>query len=181
MEVVCPGCGADLRVNPNLAGMRISCPQCGVAVVPPRQTAAAPAAPKRRRRLELEPDPEPAAKPVSKPFSYWQLASQVTIALLGIACLAGAFFRGGWEKPEWSFFMEDPLYLAGVGTGLIMLAFVGARFPLIASLLTAIFVLVAGGYHYDLTGEVEVSRVLALSVAMLALWFALQHRRAASQ
>ena len=149
-------------MNPNLAGMRISCPQCGAAVTPPKQ-----AAPRRRRRAE--PEPETAPAPARRPFSYWQLASQVTIALLGVACLAGAFFRGGWEKPEWSFFMEDPLWLAAAGAGLILLCFLGSRL---------IFVLCAGGHYYSQTGEVEVSRVLALSVAMLALWFALQHRRA---
>jgi ribosomal protein S27E len=177
VEVVCPGCGADLRVNPNLAGMRISCPQCGAAVTPPAQEKRR-TAPKRRRTAE--PDPAATPAPSRRPFSYWQLASQVTIALLGIACLAGAFFRGGWQKPEWSFFMEDPLWLAGAGTGLLLLCFLGSRLPLIASMVTSIFVLVAGGYYYSRTGEVEVSRVLALSVAMLALWFALQHRRAIS-
>ena len=174
MEVVCPGCGAELRVNPNLAGMRISCPQCGAAVTPPEPGKRT--APRRRRAAESEPAPTPARRP----FSYWQLASQVTIALLGVACLAGAFFRGGWEKPEWSFLMEDPLWLAGAGTGLLLLCFLGSRIPLIASMVAAIFVLCAGGWYYSRTGEVEVSRVLALSVAMLALWFALQHRRAIS-
>ena len=174
MEVVCPGCGAELRVNPNLAGMRISCPQCGAAVTPPQQPQQS--APRRRRRAE--PDPEPAPVPARRPFSYWQLASQVTIALLGVACLAGAFFRAGWEKPEWSFFMEDPLWLAAAGAGLILLCFLGSRLPILSSLAAAIFVLCAGGWYYSRTGEVEVSRVLALSVAMLAVWFALQHRRA---
>ena len=46
------------------------------------------------------------------------------------------------------------------------------------TLLNSLAVLGACAYYFDAKQTVDVSRVLALSVAFLALWLALQHRRA---
>ena len=46
------------------------------------------------------------------------------------------------------------------------------------TLLNSLAVLGACAYYYDTNLTVDVSRVLALAVAFLALWMAFQHRRA---
>lgn len=183
MDTDCPHCGTTLRLNLNLAGTTISCPRCGGKLVVPRpeRKAAAPVpertAPTPRKKRE-EPPAAPAGKRRPAPFTLWLLGVQATIALLGLSCLAGVFLREGWKPPEWSYFMENELVLVGAGIGLLLCGWAATYMPVLTSLGVATFVLCACAHHYVLAEGVDVSRVLALTVAMLGLWLALQHRRA---
>lgn len=169
MEVRCGGCGAGLEVNPNLGGTRISCPGCGAAVL-------VPASPAPRPRRRPEPDaPRPAPR---EPYSAWLFAAQAALVALGAACLAGPFATGEWDPPRWSFFREDGLVLVVAGAAFLVAAGLARRLPILTTLLAAIAVLAACALHYRAEREVDASRALALSLAMLALWLALQHRRA---
>jgi hypothetical protein len=48
----------------------------------------------------------------------------------------------------------------------------------LTTLVGALAVLAGCAFRFSQTGTVDASRTLALSVAMLALWLALSHRRA---
>jgi hypothetical protein len=172
MEVRCAGCGATLDVNPNLAGTRISCPSCGAGVAVPEPLPTAP-----RRRAEAAPAAPPPRIPRPEPYSAWLFSAQAALAALGAACLVGALGKGDW--PPWSFLETNPFALVGVGVGFLVLAGVARRLPVSTTLLAACLVLAACALHYREEREVDASRVLALGTAMLALWLALQHRRAA--
>ena len=179
MEVACDSCGASLRLNPALEGTSVSCPQCGAKVKVPEAPAATPPP---RRRLELEPDePEPmASRKLKLPlrFTLWLLGAQATLAILGLTCLAGAFYGDDWNPPEWSYFRENPLILAATGIALIAAGWLAHYLPVLTTLAVVLLVVGACSLYYLGAGRVDASRVIALSLAMLALWLALQHRRA---
>jgi len=171
VQVDCPSCGAGLELNRNLAGTKVSCPHCGGAVEVPEQrmraTARAASPPPRRSKGRRR----------AAPFTFWLLGAQACIALLGLSCLAGAFLRSGWDPPEWSYFRENTLLLVAVGFGLLLAGWLVIYLPVLASLGVAVFALCICGHTYVLHDAVDASRILALTVAMLALWLALQHRR----
>ena len=52
MDVTCPDCNSFLRINPNLGEASVPCPRCGSMI----QVAKKREAPKRRSKLELEPE-----------------------------------------------------------------------------------------------------------------------------
>ncbi len=173
MEVACGKCGTALKVNRNLAGASVSCPNCGAPV-------RVPAEPPRRRApsgpLALEADDGPPRTP--PPFTLWLLGCQVALLLIGLGCLAGALFRGGWNPPPGSLFTENPLYLLGGGAGAVALSALVRRMPVLLSLLGALALLWVCALRYDAMGEVDASRTVALSLSMLAVCCALEHRRA---
>lgn len=175
MEVTCGGCGAQLRLNPKLAGTTVSCPQCGAAV---RVEG-----PPRRRAPAAEPAPE--APPPPRPrltlplrFTLWLLGAQLVVAGIGLSCLAGAFLRKRWIPPPDSYFRENGMLLIVAGIALVVAGWIAHYMPVLTTLLVALFVLGACALHYWTAGNVDASRVVALAAAMFALWLALQHRRA---
>jgi hypothetical protein len=112
------------------------------------------------------------------PFTLWLLAAQAALAILGLSCLAGAFFAGRWNPPAWSYFRESAMFLVPAGVGLLVLGWMASYLPTLATLLGAIFAMCACAHNYVVTGQIDASRTLALMLAMFALWSALQHRRA---
>jgi hypothetical protein len=181
-------------VNPNLVGAKMSCPQCGTRIDVPKEKKTAPApvdatpppkpAPKAKvKAARPAPKPEPKAEPapVRLRFTVWLLAAQVVLLGLGAACIWGAFMAEEEGLPEWSFLRYNSLYLAGAGILLLVLGAAAGHAPTLWTLTAVLFVLGACSYHYYSEGVVDASRTLALSLTMLALWLALQHRRAASR
>lgn len=162
-------------MNPNLAGADIPCPSCGAGVRVPEARSG-------RKRAKAAPPPPPPNKRkrrrIREPYSAWLFAAQTVIVLLGLATLTGAFFQKSWNPPVWSFFRENPLVLVAVGVGLLVAAGVARALPVLTTLGTAVVTLGACALHYRIASEVDASRVLALAGAMLALWLALQHKRA---
>jgi DNA-directed RNA polymerase subunit RPC12/RpoP len=188
MLVRCEGCGAELRLNPNLKGTQVSCPQCGARMMVPEEP---PEPPEPRPRLQMEEEPAPGPPPRSPPpreapsrkklepparVTFWLLAAQTAIGLLGVSCLAGALVPG-WEPPASTYFREPPALLVVVGVGLLVAGWLAHYLPVLATLGVAVFVLCATAHRYVVAHDVDASRTLALSAAMLALWLALQHRR----
>ncbi|MHC4550324.1 MAG: TFIIB-type zinc ribbon-containing protein [Planctomycetota bacterium] len=165
MEVPCSGCGAILRLNVKLAGMTVSCPQCGAKLVVPR--GAPPPAPEPAPKLQL-----PAR------FTLWLLGAQLALAALGLSCLAGAFFGQEWNPPTWSYFHEPPMLLVVFGIVLVVAGWLAHYLPILTTLGVVLLVMGACALHYATDREVDASRTLALSLALLALWLSFQHRRA---
>jgi len=173
MRVPCESCGAGLRLNPKLQGTTVSCPQCGAAMTvpePPPQPEPAPAPRASRRR------PEEARPKRPTRFTVWLLLAQVSLGLLGVSCLAAALFTG-WEPHPRTYFAEAPVLLIVVGMGLVVAGWIAHYLPVLTTLGVTIFVLCVCGHSFVLEDEVDASRTLALSIAMLALWLCLQHRR----
>ena len=169
MEIRCEGCGADLKVNRNLVGTTIPCPQCGEPVKAEESQATAPR-PTQRRRPEAPP-PEPPAPP----YTAWLFGVQAIMVTLGLSCLMGAFFHEDWNPPVTSYFQVSPMLLVPVGAGLLLLAAAARRMPVLMALMTALAVLWVCALDYP---GIDASRVIALSLTMLGVWLALQHRRA---
>jgi hypothetical protein len=92
----------------------------------------------------------------------------------------GAFHRG-WDKPAWSFLKESPYALMGAGAFFVAAIWAAFHVPVLATLAAALGVLAACAWRFSEAGTVDVSRTLALALAMLALWLALSHRRAAAR
>lgn len=186
MEVICGGCDATLKLNPKLAGMTTSCPQCGVEIVVPQAP------------LELEDDPLEPSRPLpphvpeapdysgvpkkklKKParITLWLLGAQSTLAILGLTCVLAAFFHRRWEPPEWSYFRENEMLLLLVGVGLLLGGWLAHYLPILTTLGVSVLVMCVCAHNYVLHHQVDASRTLALAMAMLALFLALQHRRA---
>lgn len=167
MDVACGACGAELRLNPNLGGTTVSCPQCGAPVpvpkaAPRREAAERPSAPRR----------------FGPRYTLWLLGAQAALGALALSCFAGAFHRA-WDKPQWSYLKESPLALAGAGVFFCAAIWAAYHVPVLATLAAALAALAACAWRFSEAGSVDVSRALALAVAMLALWLALSHRRAA--
>jgi hypothetical protein len=176
LEVLCGNCNSTLRLNPKLAGMTTSCPQCGIEIVVP----------------EAPPEPDPlAAAPqpftggarqgtLQRParFTLWLLGAQSTLAILGLTCVLGAFFHRRWQPPEWSYFRENEMLLLLVGVGLLLGGWLAHYLPILTTLGVSVLVMCVCAHNYVLHNEVDASRTLALAMAMLALFLALQHRRA---
>jgi DNA-directed RNA polymerase subunit RPC12/RpoP len=181
--VTCRECGAELRLNPNLAGTAVSCPQCGERVQVPK------AEPVRRTRktaspkLQLEPEPAPAREPETQqkrpePVTFYSMAAQGTIALLALISFVAGFRPGNWNPPATSWFAEPQLVLIGAGIAFAFCAFMARYVPLLMTLLAVL--LVCGGVyatHYFRSQSIDASRTLALSATLLAVWFAMEHRR----
>jgi hypothetical protein len=114
------------------------------------------------------------------PYTFWLLGAQAALALLGGTCLVGAFHRA-WDLPEWSFVKEPAIPLVGAGAFFFFAVWAAARVPVLTTLVAALAVLAACAWRFYETGTVDASRAIALLVAMLALWLALSHRRAAAR
>jgi hypothetical protein len=97
-----------------------------------------------------------------------------------VTCLAGVFHRS-WDQPSWSFVRESPYALIGAGVALLLAVWAAYHLPVVTTLVAALAVLGACAWRYASAGQVDVSRAIALLVAMLALWLALSHRRAAAR
>ena len=65
----------------------------------------------------------------------------------------------------------------GTVAWLSMYTYMARRLPIVMTLVAALTVLGVCAFNYHLLATVDVSRVLALSVAFLSLWCALEHRR----
>jgi hypothetical protein len=170
LEIPCGNCGAELRLNPNLAGLTVSCPSCGAAVVVPKASR------------ERAPEPGPAERPrpprrFTRPYTLWLLGAQTALLALALSCLAGVFFRN-WPQPEWSYLRESRYVLLGAGLALLLAVWAAYHLPVLVTLAAALAAIGACASRYAAAGAVDASRSLALSVAMLALWLALAHRRA---
>lgn len=165
MNLRCTGCGASLRVNPNLLGTTLTCPKCGTTF--PTEEGSRP--PPRKEKPFRRPRP---------PFTLWLILGQALLFLLGASCLAGALFRDAWKPPAWSYFQENRLVLAAAGVGFVVLSGVARLLPVLMTLVASLAVMWACALHYTATGEVDASRALALSAALFSVWLALQHRRA---
>ena len=172
MIVPCKACGAELAVNRNLAGTAISCPECGEKLTVPK-TAAKPASAPAPRARPREREP---AQTRQAPVSLSLLGAQALLILLAVSCLAGGLFQKSWQPPSWSYFHANPMLLVGVGIGLIIAAGVSRRFPITATLSVVVVILVACTLHYRFNRTIDASRVLALSLSMVALWLAMEHR-----
>ncbi len=179
MEIPCGSCGAELRLNPNLQGTTVSCPRCGAAVPVPKGTTSPAAAPRPAPRRDAAQAP-PAPRRYGARYTFWLLGAQAALALLGVSCLVGAFRRAGGD-PAWSYLRENPFALLGAGAFFVFAVWAAARVPVLATLVAALAVLAACAWRFSEAGRVDLSRTIALSVAMLALWLALSHRRAAAR
>jgi len=170
VDTLCENCGAELRLNPKLGGTTVSCPQCGTRIVVPKAS---------RKARAPEPAPTPAPPPKRKhvrPYSIWLLGAQTALIALGLSCIVGAFFSG-WKPPDSTYFREDVMWLVLAGIALFLAAWLSRVTPVLGTLAGAVGVLGACGHAYVMVGTIDASRTIALSVAMLALWLALQHRR----
>ena len=89
MFVTCMECGAELRLNPKLAGTAVSCPQCGERVQVPKGDAGVHVQKKVKPRLQIEePDPAlpaPARPPRPEPFTFFMMAAQAFQFLLALS------------------------------------------------------------------------------------------------
>ena len=169
-------CGAELRLNRNLAETSVSCPECGSRVT-------VPAAPKKPpAKLALEPEPEPVREPVKhakrpEPFTFYMMAAQSVLLALALTCFVAAFKPGDWKPPHWSWFAGHPLALGAFGIGFAFCAFMARYAPRLMALL-AVLIVTGGIYLGHLSGHpVDASRTLALATALLAVWLAMEHRR----
>ena len=171
-------------MNRNLAGTALPCPQCGERVeVPeqPRERAAATQPVGRRPRLELESEraeKEPREKRPAQPLpmSLSLLGAQAILGLMAAACFAGAFLKGSWNPPATSFFGQDPLLLTALGGGLVFALLAALRYPITSTLLVVLGMLLLSAMHYRTDRVLDASRVIAISLGMIALWLAMEHR-----
>ena len=208
MDVTCRDCGAVLRLNPNLQDVEVHCPRCGSLIpqqtVPdaPRsglelEPAEAPR-PRRswRDRMKDEKEEEKQKKKEKKRkdkkgkkkepkerkpipvYTLWLFLTQSMLALLAASCFASMIWKEDWDPPIRSYFAESPPVLLGAAIVFLFFTVMARRLPVLMTLLNSLAVLGACAYYFDAKQTVDVSRVLALSVAFLALWLALQHRRA---
>ncbi len=104
------------------------------------------------------------------------LGAQALLILLALVCFLGAFFRDSWNPPDRSFMQENVLLLTAVGIGLIIASAAARRYPIFSTLAVVLAILVMCALHYRSTRVVDASRVLALSLSMVALWLAMEHR-----
>jgi lysine biosynthesis protein LysW len=167
VDVTCGKCGAGLRLNPNLQGTTVSCPRCGAAVQVPRVTP--------RRREEAPRGP----RRFGASYTMWLLGAQTALAALGVSCVVGAFYHPA-GLPQWSYLRESPYVLFGAGGAFFLAVWAAYHLPVLTTLLVSLLVLGACALRYLNAGTVDLSRTLALAVAMLALWLALSHRRASA-
>ncbi|MEM8882973.1 MAG: hypothetical protein AAGD14_02800 [Planctomycetota bacterium] len=196
MIVPCDQCGAELRLNPKLAGTVVSCPQCGNRVSVPKAAPAQSPRPKPKAKLELEPEPKAAARrrtaanpqPAqtvrrAPPTTFYMLATQGVLLGLSLLCFVAAFKPGGWDPPDWSWFDEHPFLLMAFGVSFAFCGFMARYVPRLMALLSVLLVAggIAAGMHFKETANaeylVDASRTLALALALLAVWLALEHRR----
>lgn len=180
MEIACRECGTVLRVNPRLDGVAVRCPRCNAEIrvkapraEPPAEAPPPPPPPQRR----LEPPPKPASA-LRHAYSLWLFLAQTALVGLGVACVAGVLFRDRWRPPPGSFLHEPELPLLAAGATFVLLGAFARVFPVAMALLGALGTMTAFAWQHGEGRPVDASRTLALAVAMLALWFALQHRRA---
>ena len=103
--------------------------------------------------------------------------AQTLLALLAFSCFAGAIWGDTWKPPAWSYFMQEPVVLLSAGVLFCFYTYMARRLPIVMTLVAALTVLGVCAFNYHLLATVDVSRVLALSVAFLSLWCALEHRR----
>ena len=184
MKVRCQACEADLQVNRNLAGTALPCPQCGERVEVPEQAPEQVAAPAARTGRRPRPEPDHAetqtrgkraARPL--PLSLSLLGAQAILGLMAAGCFAGAFFRGSWNPPATSFFGQDALLLTALGGGLVFALLAALRYPITSTLLVVLGMLLLSALHYRADRVLDASRVIAISLAMVALWLAMEHRK----
>jgi hypothetical protein len=109
----------------------------------------------------------------------WLLGAQAALGTIGLSCLVGVFRRSA-DRPEWSYLSEDRYALAGAGAAFLLAVWAAYHLPVVTTLLAALLAIGACAWRYTEAGSVDVTRTAALAVAMLALWLALNHRRAAA-
>ena len=208
MEVTCRDCGAVLRLNPNLQDVEVHCPRCGSLIPqqtvtePPRsglelEPVESPR-PRRgwRDRMKDEKEEEKQKKKDEKRknkegkkkkpkkqkpipvYTLWLFLAQSMLVLLAASCLVSMIWKEDWEPPIWSYFAESPPVLLGAAIVFLFFTVLARRLPVLITLLNSLAVLGACAYYFDVNLTIDVSRVLALAVAFLALWLAFQHRRA---
>jgi len=177
--VTCTECGAELRLNPKLAGTAVSCPQCGERVQVPKGDAGVPVRKRAQPRLQIEkepPAPVRAARP--EPFTFYMMAAQAVLFLLALSCIWAAFNVGGWQPPSWSYFGEHDFALLGDAAMLVFLGFMARYRPLTMTLGAVLVVCASIFLGQKLEGHpLDASRTIALSLTLLTVWLALEHRR----
>lgn len=173
MIVACKACGAELRMNRNLAGTTVSCPECGERVKLPDQAPARRSAPQSAQKA---PATRRTASPPRAPMSLSLLGAQTALFLLAASCFFGAFLQRSWNPPASSYLACDPMLLVVVGVFLVLAMAMAVRFPIVSTLGVVVLILVACAIHYRLNRTIDASRVLALSLAMVALWLGMEHR-----
>jgi hypothetical protein len=110
----------------------------------------------------------------------WLLGAQAALGAIGLSCLVGVFKRAA-DRPEWSYLSEGKIALAGVGALFLAMVWAAYHLPVVTTLVAALLAIGACAWRYTEAGSVDVTRTAALAVAMLALWLALNHRRAAAR
>ena len=162
----------------------------------PEEEASAPKAKsKSKSKAPPEPAPEPELEPAAEtrpvaeapsepaeprrpePYSFYLFCAQTLLALLAFSCFAGAIWGDTWKPPVWSYFVQKPVVLLSAGVLFCFYTYMARRLPILITLVAALSVLAVCALNYHLHAMVDVSRVLALSVAFLSLWCALEHRR----
>ncbi len=157
--------------------MTTSCPQCGVEIVVPEASLEQGPDPDQPLPLHVAEAPQPKLKRPAR-FTLWLLGAQSALAILGLSCVLGAFFRRRWQPPSSSYFFENEMLLLLVGVGLLLGGWLVHYLPILMTLGVAVLVMCVCAHYYVLENEVDASRTLALAIAMLAVFLALQHRRA---
>ena len=112
------------------------------------------------------------------PSTGWLVAAQVVLGVLGLAFFGGAFLRGNWDPPAWTLLGINPLGLSAAGLFVLFLSAVARTRPVSATLLAALLAIGVAALHWKDHAHVDASRTLLMMATMLALWCALQHRRA---
>jgi hypothetical protein len=110
----------------------------------------------------------------------WLLGAQAALGAIGVSCLVGVF-RRSTDRPAWSYLSEDKYALAGAGALFLLAVWAAYHVPVLTTLVAALLAIGACAWRYMEAGTVDVTRTMALAVAMLALWLALNHRRAAAR
>jgi hypothetical protein len=93
-------------------------------------------------------------------------------------CLWAAFLRPA--APEQSLLAESGVRLLLAGVAFWIASWLTRAFPVLVTLVAALLVFGVCALQVLGRGQVDASRTIALSAAMLALWCALQHRRTVS-
>jgi hypothetical protein len=177
-------CGAELRLNPKLAGTAVSCPQCGERVQVPKGDAGVHVRKQAKPRIQIEPDParsapaQPARSARPEPFTFFMMAAQAVLFLLALSCVWAAFNVGGWEPPSWSYFGEHDFALLGAAGLLVFFGFMTRYRPLTMTLAAVLLVCASIflGQKFE-DHPLDASRTIALSLTLLSVWLALEHRR----